>query len=159
MNILENTRRWRQTYKGLTANLYAKIRERSKRNNRQNDEYSLGEFRIWLKSTNFHDLFRKWEANAFVGDKRPSVDRINPLDGYRFENMQVITAQENRAKGDKEKLVLWGKRIYQSTLTKVDIAIFPSIKEASAKTGINRNNISSVLHRKRTKAGGYYWHF
>ena len=159
MKLLENTRRWRRTYKGLTANLYAKIRERSKRNDRQNNEFTLAEFRTYLNTTDIHRLFKRWQECGYKTDRRPSVDRINPLKGYTFDNMQVITAKENRIKGDKEKLVLWGKRVYQSTLDGEDFAIYPSIKEAWLKTGISRNNISSVCNGKRKQAGGYKWHF
>ena len=159
MKLLENTQRWRLTYKGLTANLYAKIRERSKRNNRHNNEFTLAEFREWLLQTDICGLYGRWQECGFKADRRPSVDRIDPLKGYTFDNMQVITAKENRVKGDAEKLILWGKRVYQSTPTGEVFAIYPSIKEASIKTGINRNNISSVCNGKRKQAGGYGWDF
>lgn len=155
--ILENTRRWRLTYKGLTANLYAKIRERSKRNNRQNDEFTLAEFRAFLEATDIRRLFRRWERGNWSNKGRPSVDRIDCLLGYTFDNMQVITAQENRKKGDEEKIILWGKPIHQVSLSGNVVAKYPNIKKAMEMTGINRNNISSVLHGKRKTAGGFKW--
>lgn len=39
------------------------------------------------------------------------------------------------------------------------LATFASIKDASETTGINRSNISSVIHGRRKKAEGYYWEF
>ena len=159
MNILENTKRWRRTYKGLTTNLYAKIQERSKRNDRYNDEFTLGEFKGWIAQTSINRLYEQWAKRGFKTDRRPSMDRINPLKGYTFDNMQVITAKENRIKGDKEKMALWGKRVYQSTLDGEVFAIYSSIKEAGLKTKINRNNISSVCNGKRKQAGGYGWDF
>lgn len=156
-NLLENTQRWRQTYKGLTANMYAKIRERSKRNNRQNHEFTLGQFREWLLQTDIHRLFRRWQEYGHKTDRRPSVDRIDPLRGYTFDNMQIITAKENRSKGDKEKIILWGIPIHQISMSGTVIAKYPSIKIASQITGINRNNISTVINKKRKSAGGYRW--
>lgn len=156
-NLLENTRRWRQTYKGLTANIYAKILERSRRNNRENAQFNLGEFREWLLQTDIHRLFRGWQRCGYKTDRRPSVDRIDTLRGYTFDNMQVITAKENRSKGDEEKIVLWGIPIHQISMSGTIVAKYPSIKVASQITGINRNNISTVINKKRKSAGGYKW--
>lgn len=71
--------------------------------------------------------------------------------------MQVITAKENRIKGDAEKMVLWGKPIHQLSMSGTVVAKYPNIHMAMEITGINRNNISSVLHGKRKSAGGYKW--
>lgn len=155
--LLENTQRWRQTYKGLTANLYAKILERSRRNNKDNAQFNLGEFREWLSQTDIHRLYGRWQRSGYKTDRRPSVDRIDPLRGYTFDNMQVITAKENRVKGDEEKIVLWGIPIHQISMSGNVIAKYPSIKVASQITGINRNNISTVINKKRKSAGGYKW--
>ena len=85
------------------------------------------------------------------------MDRINPLKGYTFDNMQVITAEENRKKGDEEKIILWGKPVCQISNSGIVIANYSSIKVASKLTNINKNNISSVLNGKRKTAGGYKW--
>ncbi len=71
--------------------------------------------------------------------------------------MQVITAKENRVKGDAEKMVLWGKPVHQLSMSGVVLAKYPNIHTAMEITHINRNNISSVLHGKRKSAGGYKW--
>ena len=157
MKILENTRRWRRTYNGLVTNLYAKIRERSRRNNRHNDEFTLGEFKAFVAQTNILRLYQRWAECGYQTNKRPSVDRIDPLRGYTFNNMQVITAKENRTKGDAEKMVLWGKPVHQISMSGMVIAKYPNIHTAMEITGINRNNISSVLHSKRKSAGGFKW--
>lgn len=159
MKILENTRRWRLTYKGLSANLYSKVRERSRRNDRRDENFTLAEFRAWLNTTNFSRLWERWKCNGYKSAERPSVDRKNCLDGYRFENMQIITSAGNRKKGDKEKIILWGKPVCQINLNDQMVAIYPNIKKAMEITGINRNNISSVLHGIRKTAGNYKWKF
>lgn len=155
--ILENTRRWRRTYNGLVTNLYAKIRERSKRNGRQNHEFTLGEFKAFVAQTDIRRLYERWAKCGFQTDRRPSIDRIDALRGYTFDNMQVITAKENRVKGDAEKMVLWGKPVHQLSMSGVVLAKYPNIHTAMEITRINRNNISSVLHGKRKSAGGYKW--
>ena len=37
------------------------------------------------------------------------------------------------------------------------VAKYPSLKVASQITGINKNNISTVINKKRKTAGGYKW--
>ena len=155
--LLENTRRWRQTYKGLTANLYAKLKERARRNGRCNDVFTLEEFRTFLENTDIHRLYRRWAKCGYQTSRRPSVDRIDPLRGYTFDNIQIITAEENRKKGDAEKMVLWGKPVHQISMSGVVVAKYPSLKVASQITGINKNNISTVINKKRKTAGGYRW--
>jgi len=157
LNLLQNTQKYRKTEKGLITNLYGKIRERSKRNDRHNDEFTLGQFKTWIAQTNIDRLYQQWKKCGYKTDRRPSIDRINPLRGYTFDNMQVVTAKENRKKGDEEKIILWGKPISQISMSGNIVAKYPNIKTASEITGINKNNISSVLNGKRGCAGGYKW--
>ncbi len=150
-------RSWLRTYKGLTGNMYAKIRERCKRNGRQNDEFSVAEFRAWLTQTPIRGLFERWAKCGYQTDRRPSVDRIDPLRGYTFDNMQVITAKENRVKGDKEKGILRGKPVFQLSTSGSVIATYPSITAALKATRIN--NISDVVNGRRKLAAGFFWKF
>lgn len=124
---------------------------------RQHDEFTLSEFRDWFKAHGGYGLWEKWRDSNYLAGLRPSVDRISCLDGYRFENIQLISAEANRRKGDEEKLILWGKPIRQINSKNQVVAIYPNIKKAMEITGVNRNNISSVLHGKRKSAGGYRW--
>ena len=91
--------------------------------------------------------------------ERPSIDRIDCLNGYQFQNMQILTAKRNRKKGDKEKIILWGKPVRQMDNNGVVVAKYPNIKKAMEITKINKNNISSVLNGKRKTAGGYCWEY
>lgn len=160
INSLQANRRYRKTAKGLITNLYHKIKERNNSRSSNPLPFNISEFRAWvLSNPKFDGLYKYWVKSGYKHDFRPSVDRINCLEGYHFSNMQIITAKENRVKGEREKLILWGKVVYQSTLDGRDIAVYQSIKEAWLKTGISRNNISSVCNGKRKYAGGFKWHF
>ena len=157
--LRENTERWRKTYKGLTANLYSKIRYRSRITDRSHEHFDLTEFRKFCDENSCYQLWEAWKNSGYTRTLRPSVDRINPLDGYRFPNMQIITAGQNRKKGEQEKIILWGKPVAQISQDNKVIEEFPNIKTAVLKTGIGQGNISSVLHGKRKTAGGYKWRF
>lgn len=158
-NIIESQIKYRRTKKGVIGTLYSGIRKRSRRNGRDNDDFTLDEFRLWIECKSINKLFNGWVHQGFKTYNKPSVDRIDPLKGYVFSNMQLITAKENRDKGDKEKLILWGKPIYQMTMDGNIIKEYPSIKVASEMTKINRSNISYVMKGKRYQAGGFKWKF
>lgn len=148
-----------RTKKGVSASLYGHIRARKRDNTNKEVDYSLKQFRDWLSQTNFDKIFIKWESLDHPKNEYPSVDRIDCLEGYQFSNMQVIPYKENRKKGEQEKLILWGKKIFQYSMDDELIAIYPSIKHAWMATGISRGNISSVAGGARESAGGYKWKF
>lgn len=152
-NLIKNNRKYKQTIKGVTAVLYSKILERS-RNKGWKVEFTLKEFRDWFESHGGWEMYAKWNKPM----SKPSVDRIDPLKPYVFENMQVLTALENRIKGDKEKIILWGIPVVQIREgDEFPLAIYNNILVASQMTGINKNNISSCINGKRKTAGGYIW--
>lgn len=159
-NLIQNSQRYRKTKKGVITNLYQKIKERSIKKGMPLPSFTLNDLHVWcMKQKEFHELFFRWQIGGYIKKLKPSIDRKNPFKPYSFDNMQLMTAQENREKGDREKLLLWGKPISQHSLDGMVIGIYGSIKEASRATGINRNNISSVACGKRNQAGGFVWKF
>jgi hypothetical protein len=152
--------KYRKTYKGVTAQLYSKIRERCRLKGWMIPVYDLSSFRSWFDEAGGRLVYNSWVMSSWKTTLMPSVDRKDVKEHYYFQNMQVITAKENREKGDREKLILWGKPVralayYEGKWRKV--ADFASIKIASKFTGINKNNISSCLAGKRKRAGLYRW--
>lgn len=149
---------WKNTWKGLTLDLYGKMWGRSERKGFGELSFSMQEFRVWFEDVGCL-AYNTWVMSSWKKGMRPSVDRLDCLKGYSFDNMQVITAKENRTKGDAEKLVLWGKRVQQITLESSVVRTYDSVKEASRRTGINKNNISSCCNKNRNHAGGYKWSY
>lgn len=86
------------------------------------------------------------------------MDRINPDKPYIFENMQFMTWEENRKKGQKER-----SRITTSVsmfdLSGNHIKDFESIKQAVNETGLNQSGITSCCCRRYRYTGGYVFRY
>ena len=70
-------------------------------------EYSREELTgRYLDDYEFKILYNNWVESGFDKNLKPSFDRINPLKGYTFDNLQVITWQQNNEKGRIEKRII-----------------------------------------------------
>jgi len=94
---------------------------------------------------------------------KPSIDRINNNKGYSFDNIQIMTWAENKAKGHRDhkscKLQIDQKPTCQFSLDGKLIKEYPSQSQASRETKIHKVNISKCCLGKREVAGGYRWEF
>lgn len=61
---------------------------------------SKEDFYTWaMCGHDFHRLFRDWVESGYDRKLAPSVDRINPEEGYHWDNMQWVTHSENSRRG------------------------------------------------------------
>ena len=91
--------------------------------------------------------------------EKPSVDRINPLVGYEFDNMQWLSWNENYYKGISEVAKKKEKPVFMYK-DGIYIGKFKSISDAQYFLGMKSNgNISSVLSGKRNSTHGYYFEY
>ena len=153
-------RKWKRTKKGLTSVLHSMQRNNGSRSRHGMPKYSVQELREWCYAQpKFHMLHEKWFKSGYLKSMRPSIDRINTLDGYVFENIQLMTWGENEAKGHKEKGLTQGKKVNQLTKEGKYVKTFISLMEAGRKTGAFHENICKVLKGHYKTAGGYKWEY
>lgn len=149
--LLENTRRWRKTKRGLVTNLFHKMKAR------REIEFDL----LWLhefsKCQKFDRLFKEWENSGYSKQYKPSIDRINYKKGYLKNNVHWLTWAENRHKQIMERRSRKGpvKQLFGDRV----VGKYKSQREAVMKTGISQSNISSCLNGNRQTAGGYKWQY
>lgn len=149
------TQKYRLTKKGVIRNIFSHIKERGLKHNRV-VEFSSDELYEWMMSkAEFHKLFDEWEASGFNKAYRPSIDRIDPLRHYLYDNIQVTTYKFNRDKGDAEKLILWGRPIIQLDILGRELGRFPSIKQAVETLNLRQGLVSAVLAGRRNHTGGF----
>jgi len=97
------------------------------------------------------------DAAMATGSHRGSIravamKRIKQLNGfvYRFKG--------DRYRGEHSDFS-WEKKVTQYTAEGKKLAVYPSVKNASLKTGIDRDTISKSALKKFRFAGGYVWRY
>ena len=58
--------------------------------------YSKLELSAWLYDNGFSAAFEAWVASGHKKDLKPSVDRLNDMKGYSFDNIRLVTWLDNR---------------------------------------------------------------
>jgi len=167
--------RYRHSKKGVLSQIYGAQKERAKINKYIELKYTKKELGSWLFSHPiFNELFANWKASNFNKSLAISIDRINDYKGYSFDNIQLMTWDENRIKyysdaknGINNKMaraVIGTHRITGKVIE------FYSCIEAERQTNINNSRISDCCNKKisisskrspylNETAGGYYWKF
>lgn len=131
------------------------------------DKY--GYFKILLCKNNKYKTFtiHRLVAETFKPNPHnyPTVDHINRIKtDNRADNLRWAP-WELQAKNRKERVQLnqksTSKPVEQYTKDMVFVAEYPSVSEASRKTGINKSNISSCCNGnpEHKTAGGYIWKY
>lgn len=66
--------------------------------------YTALELKEWLlHQPRFPCLYMEWELAGYPKAKAPSIDRLDDAKGYTLDNIQLLTWEENRAKGTAAK--------------------------------------------------------
>lgn len=153
-----------RTKNGLAAKLYREQRYRSRLRGHKEPSYTKEAFTQWLFSRpNFNKLYLDWVLSGYHKSFKPSVDRIDDYRGYSFDNIQLMTWQENNVKGHKDRINGINNKksnaVIQKDLQGNIIKGFYSIAQAARETGINFRNIHAVAKMQRKTAGGFSWHY
>jgi hypothetical protein len=102
-----NTHRYERTKPGKLMRIYRNMKSRVE--GVQGAKWHLyrgkgllakSDFYAWaLASESFHRLFACWVASGYDRKLAPSVDRIDPMQGYQLGNMEWVTHSENSRRG------------------------------------------------------------
>ena len=155
----EAIKKYRKTKKGVLINVYDHIKRRNKDKFGLELDFTSKDFKDkYIDDENFLKAYNSWVKSGYEYYKKPSVDRINPDKPYTFGNMQFMTWEENRRKGEKER-----SRITTSVsmfdLSGKHIKDFESIKEAVKETGLNQSGITSCCCGRYKQTGGYVFRY
>jgi len=155
---------YRKSKKGIVAVIYATQRAHSKTRGHEMPNYSLEELRKWVYSQdNFDLLYNKWIESGCKTKLKPSIDRIDDTKPYLLKNIQLMTWNDNRAKGHIYQKI--GKKFdNQKSVFQLDkngnfIKEFISIREAERASKARNSDITAVCKGKRKTAGGFIWKY
>lgn len=157
---------YRKTIPGVITQVCGQQWYNSKIRGHAMPSYTRQELTDCLTSSDtFNKLYWLWVSSGYDTRLKPSCDRLDDSKGYSFDNIRIVTWQENfeKANEDQRRGILSAtiplKPISQYTLEGVFVKSYISLHEAERQTGINPSNISKVARGKHKQSGGYKWKY
>lgn len=154
--INKKTSEYKKTKEGAITSMYANQKYNSKARGYEPPMYTKEELKAWLMSQDlFHELYDRWVDSGYLRDMKPSVDRIDDYETYRFGNIQLMTWKENRDKGiqcDKKY-----KPVLQFSMDGLQLACFRSMKYAVFFTDASTNGLIRCCKGRGVRSGSYKW--
>ena len=155
---------YKKTKKGVLVTIYSQQVSHSKKRDHVPPNYTSKEFvSKFIDDELFNKIWDNWKNSNFVKKLKPSFDRRKNDAPYTFDNVKIVTWEENNTNGNeaqKNGSLNTSKphvKIAQYSLDGVFIKEFISIREAGRETNILPQSISKVCCGKREKAGGFKW--
>ena len=153
-----------KTKDGLVMVLYSHQKGSSRKRHHSLPEYNLSELKEWAFSQPvFHKLYDDWAQSGFDKMKAPSIDRKDDYKGYSFDNIQLMTWNENKNKGHSDRRNgvnnKKNKSVLQYSGQGCFIKEFHSHREASRATDTPRASISKCCRGLTGSAGGFIWKY
>lgn len=90
------------TEKGVIRVIYKTQVRNSRIRQHRLPDYSKADLAMWMYSNGYKNLFDTWVDSGYKKSKKPSVDRINSNLPYSFENITLVTWNENKLNQAKE---------------------------------------------------------
>ena len=156
--------KYSRTIKGLISKIYSHQKSTSKRRLHDMPNYTIQDLSNFILSQdNFEELYNNWVKSKYQKDLRPSINRLDNLKGYSFDNIELITWRENYMKDIDRNRKLAVKSnmrpILQFTRKGKFINGYESIMSAGRNTKINPSQILQVCKNFRKTAGNYIWKY
>ena len=149
---------YRHSKIGVETRMYNSQFSASKKRCMPMPTYTKEEFIIWLYNNNFDILYSIWVESGYDKAIKPSVNRLNDYLPYTFDNIELITWDENLQKQREAVKIGTNRKSIKTVVQLKDdkvIAHFHSVREAFRKTNIR--HISDCCTNKRKTAGGFEW--
>lgn len=144
------------TFKYVSREIYNHQCGNSKQRGHKKPNYTLKEFRIWLKSqNNFNLIWGNWVKSNFEKWLKPSVDRIKDDLPYTFGNIQLVTWKYNFNKGNNSRK----SPVLQFDLDGNFIKEYESATDAKNISGFCRTKISNCCNGHAKSHKGFIWKF
>lgn len=149
---------------------YSEMKSRVKRKNFNEIQFTINEFLQWIMNNdNYKKIYSNYADNNKNRKLCPSIDRKDDYKTYSFDNIRLVTWEENKDKYNSDRLV--GKNTKQSKPV-ISICIstgkkneYHSAHYASQQTKIDRASINRSCRTNsknpinKSRSGSFIWIF
>lgn len=160
-----SARPYERTQIGMCYRIFYNQVFNSKKREHTPPSYTKEELAKWIISQkNFESLYNEWVESDYTSKLRPSCDRLNNTLGYTFENIELVTWEENKKRANKDVtcniLVTNQTEVYQYLPSGKFVTHYLSIADACRKdTTLDQRNITACCQGKIPTAYGYIWSY
>ena len=158
--------KYHRTKNGLISRMYSSQIFNSKKRNMEKPLYTKEEFKKWLLNTEFNILYINWVNSDYNTKLRPSINRLDDLKTYSFDNIELITWEENRKNGHLDRILGIGKsglsrckKVVQYDINMNYINEFNSQSIASRETNSNQVSISKCCRKILNSTNGFIFRY
>ena len=144
----------RRTRSGVIRTLYDHQVHRSKERGMAAPDYTYEQLEEWvIEQDNFELFYLEWVESGYNKDYSISINRLNNLYGYSFDNIELVQW--------KEHIQITAKQAHKMVLRidpeNGDTKLYNSYKEAAEDVRGNSSGISRVTRGERKLHRGFMW--
>jgi hypothetical protein len=140
-----------KTEKGVIRVIYKTQKLHSKDRGHPLPAYSKKELAEWMYKNGFKELYNNWVKNGYDNKLKPSIDRLDDNKPYTFDNIRLVTWQENI----EHRLKYIRKKVYCLDENFNLLKIYNSITEAINDVGYS---FRGILNKNKTdRKNKFYW--
>lgn len=155
---------WAKTPKGLVSSMMRAQRSSSKKRGHLPPSYSFDELMAWLTShPKFDEYYKAWEDSGYLKQLRPSIDRLDDYKGYSFDNIQLLSWEENLNKSHKDRRQGNNNKRNESIIQrKMDgkaVAVYYSIQSAARATNVHATHICKCCKGLLEHTDNFKWEY
>ena len=156
--------KYRKTKKGVATTIYCSQKQTSAKRGYQPPEYTKQQFSDWLLNhPKFDSIYTDWVESGYKRWKKPSVDRLDDYKPYSFNNIRLVTWEDNHIKHNKDVINCINQKCFRPVIQfdKKDNQVkkYCSIKQAARELNILANGIRKCCIGEYKTSGGYIWRY
>lgn len=160
LDIKNNTKDYDVTEKGVIRVIYKTQKSNQLKRKMGKLTYTKKKLSEWLYKNNFKQAYQSWKDSGFDRNLKPSVDRIDSLKPYSFNNIQLVTWIENQKLHHYEITMGIGsggkrcKPVLRTSESDGRVHRYPSCK--SAERDIGYTIWHNIKNQNKCRLG-FYW--
>lgn len=151
-----------KTKNGVVNGMFFNQKSKSKNKGWAPPSYTLRELKNWVFSQDvFHELYDVWVCSGYDILKCPSGDRLDDYKPYSFDNLRIVSWEENKNRYIKDKKNGINTKdctpILQFNLEGVFVSRYYSIAQAARVNNMLKSGIAHCCNGDFDTYKGYVW--